>query len=724
MIKWLVISIVPLFVFGRCGTTTDRNVVAPPYAGKSFQNVDGMDKESVDAYLSKVFEESSDKTNLWWIQYKQAQIWHDNKPTESCKHYKALADQKDFPLQELAFLRQLKFCDFQPETLNRLNSINIKNENKWLKSYYHEVRYKLAKENSLLEEHMDSAIAKSRSSVIQPEKVVLTKEALRIAKKLDKKDLIVKYQKRLEKLSPKHIKKPKRNDYLKVAKDYRRERNFKTAISYYKRSADHKKSSFKNKVTAWKGIARSYKLARNKEKHLKALFTVASIVDKEYRKNRKNKKIIKMHHSAQIALARALWTQGKVSKARKVLVTLASWLENKYPRGEVYWLISRMEEEKGNYKRALDFAKKSIKESEKGSRTRLRSLWIEAWNERKLGQYEEAIASFDRLIEEDESIYQIRKYKYWQANCHFLLGNKLKAFEMYDALSKEDALGYYGLLSFYQLGKKIPRISPVKREIASARNQERLPMSSDLMSKAEWLISLGEYRIAKEILKKIKLDWKNEEALLASFQLFYRGNYFEGIFRAIARLPEELKTKIVMENPEFLFPQPFKKETLQASKKFGIRSAYIYAIIRQESSFIPHARSFADAFGLMQLIPKQGKRISKLHNIPYEKPTDLYKPSINLPMGTFLMRELWDKYRGQFVLTTASYNASAKAVVGWVRTRYKGDPISWIEDIPYNETKGYIKLVLRNFIFYQRIQNPSSEIEYPYWVFDDLKDWK
>ena len=75
-------------------------------------------------------------------------------------------------------------------------------------------------------------------------------------------------------------------------------------------------------------------------------------------------------------------------------------------------------------------------------------------------------------------------------------------------------------------------------------------------------------------------------------------------------------------------------------------------------------------------------------------------------------------------MTVASYNASERAVLGWINTRYKGDPITFIEDIPYSETKAYIKLVLRNFIWYKRLSAKSKETPYPEWALQGLEEFQ
>jgi soluble lytic murein transglycosylase len=107
--------------------------------------------------------------------------------------------------------------------------------------------------------------------------------------------------------------------------------------------------------------------------------------------------------------------------------------------------------------------------------------------------------------------------------------------------------------------------------------------------------------------------------------------------------------------------------------------------------------------GLMQVIPSVAKEQQSKTGIRISHFEDLYKPEINLPIGAALLSDLSKKYRGQFLLIAAAYNANEKAIHSWLKTRLNDDPLEFIEDIPYDETRAYIKLVLRNFVFYTRL---------------------
>lgn len=711
-----------LAVSVRCSSTADFKSITPPYESQIYSQLEEKDPVSVEIHLRPYLNDSKRKETYYWANYKMGQVWASSNSKKACKYFSLLADDKDFPLKELAYLKEIETCPMDSKKLNHLFELDPNDKHKWLGAEISELRYEVSKSQKLYEEWAEAAIRLSKDSVIRNEKIKYTEEALRLAKSLKQKDKIEQYQTRLEKLSPSRKKNFRKNDYFKVAYDYRRDRKFDKAMALYKKILRDKKRSFEEKVKAWKGIQSSHKLNRDKEKHLKAMFSLAAIADRNYRKNKNNKRAQKIHHDAQIALARALWTLGKVSKARKVLETLAKWLKGSYPLDQTYWLIARMEEERTNYKAATQFAKLSIKEAPEKSSYEEKSRWILAWNLKRVNKPYEAIKQFKKLLETTDNIYDEKKYKFWLAHTYQQVNNKLDAYQTYKELGEEDPLGYYGLLSFRQRGEKFPKLSGEKSRLMGS--MDKLPLERGLISQVQWLIAVDEYKLAQNYLKQLRVKTKDQDSIHDLYHLYIRAGHYAGIFRSLAKLPPGEKRELVEQNPEYLFPRPYISLINEASREHGVDPALIYSIIRQESSFIPHARSFADAFGLMQLIPKQAKRLAGKHQVKYKTAEDLYKPHINIPLGAAFLRELWDRKQGQFILTAASYNASERAVMGWVNTRYFGNPITFIEDIPYNETKGYIKLVLRNYIWYKRLSHSHEQLSFPEWTLQGLAKFK
>ncbi|HBS33303.1 MAG TPA: hypothetical protein DEA40_16490 [Parvularcula sp.] len=132
----------------------------------------------------------------------------------------------------------------------------------------------------------------------------------------------------------------------------------------------------------------------------------------------------------------------------------------------------------------------------------------------------------------------------------------------------------------------------------------------------------------------------------------------------------------------------------------------ILGLSRQESEFNPRAYSRAGARGLMQLIPATAQITAKKEGLPYRRDALLSDPHYNLTIGSAHLSHLVSKYSGSWVMTFAAYNAGANRVTQWVEAygdprSESVDPLDWIEQIPFEETRNYVQRVLENSQIYR-----------------------
>ncbi len=125
------------------------------------------------------------------------------------------------------------------------------------------------------------------------------------------------------------------------------------------------------------------------------------------------------------------------------------------------------------------------------------------------------------------------------------------------------------------------------------------------------------------------------------------------------------------------------------------------SLIRQESEFNPAALSRANAFGLMQLLPKVGKGLAKEVKLKNFSTEVLYTPNINLELGTRYFRHMVDHYNGQIEYALAAYNAGEERVDDWRKSGEFKDVEEFVESIPFTETREYVQAILRNAVMYK-----------------------
>jgi soluble lytic murein transglycosylase len=141
------------------------------------------------------------------------------------------------------------------------------------------------------------------------------------------------------------------------------------------------------------------------------------------------------------------------------------------------------------------------------------------------------------------------------------------------------------------------------------------------------------------------------------------------------------------------FPVLFDNEVEKASKSNQLDPSWLFAVARQESAFNSQARSHVGAMGLMQLMPQTGKLIAKLINRPLRHTRELYQPDRNISLGSAYLKRMYDENQRNPVLATAAYNAGPSRVNQWL-PEGQLDADIWIENIPFNETRSYVRSVM------------------------------
>ena len=122
-------------------------------------------------------------------------------------------------------------------------------------------------------------------------------------------------------------------------------------------------------------------------------------------------------------------------------------------------------------------------------------------------------------------------------------------------------------------------------------------------------------------------------------------------------------------------------------------------------------RSRAGAIGLMQLMPATGRDVAKEIQLPYSGLDTLTDPDSNIRLGTTYLGRMAERYGGNQVLATAAYNAGPHRVDAWLPTEGTIDARIWIENIPFNETRGYVRRVLAaDTIFHWRMTGETRRL--------------
>jgi len=142
------------------------------------------------------------------------------------------------------------------------------------------------------------------------------------------------------------------------------------------------------------------------------------------------------------------------------------------------------------------------------------------------------------------------------------------------------------------------------------------------------------------------------------------------------------------------YPLPFRDSFEQYSSTASIPPTWALGVARSESLFMRDVRSRAGAVGLMQLMPATGRRVARELQLPYAGLDTLTDPEQNIRLGTSYLGSMAERYAGNRVLATAAYNAGPHRVDRWLPESGAVDARIWIENIPFDETRNYVRRVM------------------------------
>ena len=158
------------------------------------------------------------------------------------------------------------------------------------------------------------------------------------------------------------------------------------------------------------------------------------------------------------------------------------------------------------------------------------------------------------------------------------------------------------------------------------------------------------------------------------------------------------------------YPHAYSAAVRAAAQRNGIHPELVWAIMNIESAFNHDSISHANAYGLLQIIPMTGYKVADALGVESFGPYDLIKPEVSIAMGTWYFAQILHKFQGYATLSMAAYNGGPHQVARWL-TAYSGkiDHDAFIELIPYNEARNYVKKGMARLLIFERIDSADSK---------------
>ncbi len=290
------------------------------------------------------------------------------------------------------------------------------------------------------------------------------------------------------------------------------------------------------------------------------------------------------------------------------------------------------------------------------------------------------------------------EWRYWHAVALARTGRAEAARDQFEALATERS--YYGFLAADELGRAYAfNVEPLtadesmlavlaeRHELVRAR--ELYLVGLDSRGRSEWDAAIRTLTPAE----------KEQAAVLAD-----RWGWHS---RAIATATRAAH----FDDLEIRYPLPFPEYFEAGATAASIPATWAYGVARSESLFMRDVRSGAGAVGLMQLMPATGRSVARDLKLRYEGLATLTDPKTNIRLGTSYLGQMTERFNGNRVLATAAYNAGPHRVDAWLPVNAPVDTRVWIENIPFNETRGYVRRVLAaETIFHWRLTGDTRRL--------------
>jgi soluble lytic murein transglycosylase len=311
------------------------------------------------------------------------------------------------------------------------------------------------------------------------------------------------------------------------------------------------------------------------------------------------------------------------------------------------------------------------------------ALWRKAWTYYCFERFLDAFEMLELLTEE----YPSTKYTYWKARTMERMGGDASG--VYAELEDTD---FYTFLARLKTGPKDP----------PAASEQNVPSAAFPTERIDVLIAAGlADEAASELAALSRTRTRYSEILAISYKLASIERYRPALL-LLDLLPEEMRPD------ELLYPKAYWGEVERASEEYGMDPFLLLSLMREESRFDPGALSAAGAIGLMQLMPSTAERTARKIDLEINGRESVYEVESNIRLGAHYLDGLLHEFKS-VPPALAAYNAGERKVREWLRRGRYDSYDEFIEDIPFKETRNYVKRIVTTYFRYQTAGYPEFD---------------
>jgi soluble lytic murein transglycosylase len=320
----------------------------------------------------------------------------------------------------------------------------------------------------------------------------------------------------------------------------------------------------------------------------------------------------------------------------------------------------------------------------------------------RLGQWRQVLTATQAMSPESQ---KDPAWVYWRARALMATAQDTAQRQEAQSLLRSIASvkGFYEQLALEDLGQPI---TVPERPMALTPQEKAAALINPGLQRALYAIQIGlRPEGNREWNYSINLHTSggmNDRELLAAAELACQRQVWDRCINTSERTKDAIDL-------EQRFPMPLREIVVRRAGEIKLDPAYVYGLIRQESRFVMDARSHVGASGLMQVMPATAKWTAKKIGLTNFTPDQITDREVNVAIGTGYLKLVLDDFEGSMPMATAAYNAGPSRPRNW-RNGPVLEAAIWAENIPFQETRDYVKKVLSNTTNYAAIltRQPQS----------------
>jgi soluble lytic murein transglycosylase len=319
-----------------------------------------------------------------------------------------------------------------------------------------------------------------------------------------------------------------------------------------------------------------------------------------------------------------------------------------------------------------------------------REWWARAamWS----GEWDEVRAAIAAMPARDQTDWP---WLYWGARAADESGDAESARALFTAALAGD--NYYSAMAAARLDERVvPRLEPIPLDAAAVESIA----ATEAFQRVRELVLVG-------LREPATSEWRHaysalpEEARLQAVHLAARWEIYDV---AVATATSHGR----FNDYSLLYPRPHADAVAAAAKLTEVEPQLVYGVIRQESLFRADAASSAGALGLAQLMPGTARATARRWQLPAPQRADLFDPNVNITLAAAHVAELLQRFDAALPVALGAYNAGEAAAARWLPAEAVDSDV-WVENIPYNETRAYVRRVLWHSLVYRWLETGEPQ---------------